>query len=138
MSRTVRAFLAAVVAVFILSYGTDFLLQATGLPTMRLNDASVPLIVAIIVYRSVYNVIGGYIAARLAPSRPVGHALAVGTFGVIGGLAATIATWNMHIGPAWYPLSIVALALPTAYAGGKGFTVVRASRAVHALAAPSA
>jgi hypothetical protein len=44
----------------------------------------------------------------------------------------------MHIGPAWYSLSIVALALPTAYAGGKVFTVVRANQAVHALAAPSA
>jgi hypothetical protein len=136
--KSARAFLAALVAVFVLSYGTDFLPQATGLPILRLNYASWPLIVAIVVYRNVYNVAGGYIAAKLAPSRPVGHALAVGAFGFIGSLAATVATWNMHIGPAWYSLSIVALALPTAYAGGKAFTVFRVSRAVHALAAPSA
>lgn len=119
--KSIGAFVAAVVAVFVLSYGTDFLLHATGLPVLQLNYASWPLVAAIIVYRNAYNVLGGYIAARLAPARPVGHAVAVGALGCVGALAATIATWNMHLGPAWYPLSIVALALPSAWAGGRVF-----------------
>lgn len=119
--KSIGAFVAALIAVFVLSYGTDFLLQATGLPVLQMNYASASLIVAIIVYRNAYNVLGGYIVARLAPARPVGHSLALGAFGFIGSLAATVATWNMHLGPAWYSLSIVVLALPSAWVGGKLF-----------------
>ena len=135
--KSVRAFLAAFVTVFVLSYGTDYLLEATGLPIHRLNYATDAVIVLIIVYRNIYNIVGGYLAARLAPSRPVAHALAVGTFGFIGALVATVATRNMGIGPAWYGFTIVALALPTAYAGGKAFVASRRKRAVKGLAASS-
>jgi hypothetical protein len=128
--KSIRAFVAATVAVFVLSFGTDFLLQAMGLPILKLNYASGPLIVAIIVYRNAYNVLGGYIIARLAPARPVGHALAIGTLGLVGALVATIATWNMNVGPAWYSLSIAVLALPSSWAGGKLF--VSSRRVLHA------
>jgi hypothetical protein len=117
--RSIRAFAAALFVVFALSHGTDLLLRATGLPVMNLNDASAPLVVAIILYRNAYNVAGGYIAAWLAPAHPVRHAMVLGTLGLLGSLAATIATWNMNLGPAWYSLSIVALSLPSAWAGAR-------------------
>jgi hypothetical protein len=125
--KSVGACVVAVVCVFVLSHGTDLLLQAAGLPIMHLNYASMPVVVAIIIYRNIFNVVGGYVAARLAPSRPVGHALALGTLGFLGGLAATVATWNMNVGPAWYSLSIVALALPTAWVGAKLFVSSRSA-----------
>lgn len=126
--KSIGACVAAVVCVFFLSSGTDLLLQATGLPILELNYASAPLIVAIIVYRTLYNVVGGYIVARLAPARPVAHALAIGTLGFLGSLAATIATWHMNLGPAWYSISVVALAIPSALAGAKVFEATKGVR----------
>jgi hypothetical protein len=71
------------------------------------------------VYRTVYNVGGSYIVARLAPDRPLQHALASGVVGLLLGTAGSVATWNRGLGPHWYPLAIIALAMPCAWAGGR-------------------
>jgi hypothetical protein len=73
------------------------------------------------VYRTVYGVAASYIIARLAPDRPMQHALV----GVVVGLAVSIVgaavTWNKGpaFGPHWYPLALVVLAMPQSWAGGK-------------------
>jgi hypothetical protein len=67
------------------------------------------------------GILGCYVAARLAPGRPLGHALALGVIGaLLSGLGA-VATWNAgpEFGPAWYPLTLVAISLPCAWAGGQ-------------------
>jgi hypothetical protein len=125
---SIGACVAAIVCTFALSYGTDFLLQAIGLPIRPLSCTSAPLVVAIIFYRTIYNVIGGYIVARLAPGHPIGHALGIGTLGFLGSLAAAIATWNMNLGPAWYSLSIVALAVPSALVGARLLVASRTAK----------
>lgn len=45
------------------------------------------------------------------------HALALGALGLIACTAGAISMWG-H-GAAWYPLALIALALPCAWAGGK-------------------
>jgi hypothetical protein len=47
------------------------------------------------------------------------HALIGGAIGTVLALAGAIATWNMPLGPHWYPIALVVLALPTAWVGGK-------------------
>jgi hypothetical protein len=51
----------------------------------------------------------------------MGHALALGVVGVLVSLAGALATWNA--GPAfanhWYPLALVAVSMPCAWAGGR-------------------
>lgn len=71
-------------------------------------------------YRTLYGVIGSYITARLAPNRPMGHAILGGFIGLALSLAGAIVTWNRgpEFGPHWYPLALVVLALPTAWLGG--------------------
>jgi hypothetical protein len=123
MIRSIGAVLAGFVAVVILSLGTDLALRAAGiLPPFdqRLPDALVLLATA---YRTIYSIAGSYIAARLAPSRPMGHALALGVLGLIASTAGAIATWNggPAYEPKWYPLALIALAMPGAWAGGKLF-----------------
>ncbi len=81
--------------------------------------ASWPLVIAVIAYRNVYNVVGGYLIARLAPRRPMLHSIVLGSFGLFVSLAATIVTLHLHVGPVWYGLGIAALALPSAWLGGK-------------------
>jgi hypothetical protein len=64
--------------------------------------------------------IGGYVAAWLAPDRPVAHALALGSIGFVLSVAGVAATWNRgpEFGPKWYPLALVAVSLPCALLGG--------------------
>jgi peptidoglycan/LPS O-acetylase OafA/YrhL len=80
-----------------------------------------PLFVLAAAYRVVYAVAGGYVAARVAPRRPMAHALALGVVGLVVSAAGAAATWNEGpaFGPRWYPLALVATALPCAWAGGR-------------------
>jgi hypothetical protein len=81
------------------------------------------LLVLATAYRTVYSIAGCYLAARLAPNRPIRHALALGVVGLIVSTAGAITTWNggPAYGPKWYPLALIALAMPGAWAGGKLF-----------------
>jgi len=68
-------------------------------------------------YRSIYSVIGCYVAARLAADRPLRHALALGGVGVVVSIIGGIV--GRDLAPAWYPLGLAALALPLVWCGGK-------------------
>src|SRR5438105_13994177 len=92
--KSIGAVLAGFVAVFVLSLGTDVVLHATGVfPPwdQRMSDALFMLATA---YRTVYCIAGSYIAARLAPDRPMAHALVVGVVGLVVSTAGTVVTWN--------------------------------------------
>jgi len=113
--------LAGFFATFILSVATDLALRATDVfPPwgQRMSDA---LFVLATVYRTIYAVAGGYITARLAPDRPMGHALTLGVIGLFAAIAGTIATWDKgpEFGPKWYPLALVVFAIPSVWLGGK-------------------
>jgi hypothetical protein len=70
-------------------------------------------------YRCVFGIVGGYVTARLAPYAPVGHALALGIFGLIPSIAGAAATiGNPDLGPAWYPIALVISSAPCAFLGG--------------------
>jgi hypothetical protein len=119
--RSILALLAGFIAVVVLSLGTDLLLHAIG--TFPAGDVvmSNPLFVLATVYRTVYGLVGSYITARLAPNRPMQHALVGGALGLVAGTVGAVATWNHvpSLGPHWYPLALIATAMPTAWAGGK-------------------
>ena len=70
------------------------------------------------VYRTVYAVVGSYVTARLAPDRPMGHALVGGGIGLVLAVVGAVVTWNKDLGPHWYPLALIATALPCAWVGG--------------------
>jgi hypothetical protein len=121
IGRSIGALLAGFLTVIILSLGTDFVLHATGVfPRLGQPMADALLLLAT-VYRTVYSVAGSYITARLAPGRPMQHALAGGVVGLILSTVGAVVTWNRGpaFGPHWYPLAIVATAMPCAWAGGK-------------------
>jgi hypothetical protein len=119
--RSIGAVLAGLLAVFILSLGTDGVLHATGVYPPWLQPMSGALFMLATAYRLVYGVLGGYLAARLAPARPMRHALVLGVVGLALSITGAAATWNAgpELGPRWYPLALVATALPCAWVGGK-------------------
>jgi len=72
-------------------------------------------------YRSVYSILGSYLTARLAPDRPMLHALILGVVGVVLSIVGALSTWNKgpEFGPKWYPIALIVLSVPLAWIGGK-------------------
>jgi uncharacterized membrane protein len=119
MLRTIGAILAGLAAVVILSIGTDMVMFKAGVFPPLGQPLSDKLCVLATIYRSVYSVVGSYIAARLAPDRPMGHALALGLLGVVVSTLGAVVTWNKGLGPHWYPVALIVLSLPCAWLGGR-------------------
>lgn len=122
--RYTGAFVAGFATVAILSMATDAVLHATGIfPTDGSvgTDANLALALA---YRTAFTVLGGYIAARLAPANGLRLAIILGIVGTIAAAAGAIAMWD--VGHNWYAVALAALALPSTALGGWLFT--RASR----------
>ncbi len=78
-----------------------------------------PLFLLATAYRTVFAIVGSFITARLAPDRPMGHALVGGAIGLVLSVVGAVVTWNKDLGPHWYPLALVVTALPCAWVGGK-------------------
>jgi hypothetical protein len=108
-------------ATFILSIGTDLLLHAASVFPRWGQPMSNALFVLATAYRTIYTVAGGYITARLAPNKPMGHVWTLGVIGLLAAIAGTVATWNKGpaFGPKWYPLALVVLAIPCVWLGGR-------------------
>jgi surface polysaccharide O-acyltransferase-like enzyme len=104
----------------VLSIGTDMALHATGIFPPLGQPMSDRLFLLATAYRTVYSILGSYIAARLAPDHPMAHALLLGAVGVVVCIVGAVTTWNRgpEFGPHWYPLTLVVLALPCAWIGG--------------------
>jgi hypothetical protein len=119
--RSIGAVLAGFFFVAIAHIGTDEVMHATGIFPPWGQPMSDALFLWATVYRTVFSVAGSYLTARLAPYRPMTHALAGGIIGLILSAVGTAMTWNRgpEFGPHWYPLALIALALPSAWAGGK-------------------
>jgi len=119
LGRSVVALLIGFIAIVALSLGTDQLMHMLdvyppwGQPMNETGDY--PLALG---YRIVYGVLGSYLAARLAPSRPMMHALILGAIVFVLSLMGMLAAMQMSMGPLWYPAALVITALPCAWLGG--------------------
>ena len=119
IGKSVAALIAGFVVNVALSLGTDIAFHAMGmLPALGqpMNDLQSAMACG---YRTLYSVISSYVVARLAPYAPMGHALVGAGIGMLIATAGAVATWNQALGPHWYPLSLIVLALPTGWVGGK-------------------
>jgi uncharacterized BrkB/YihY/UPF0761 family membrane protein len=119
--RSIGAVLAGLVAIVVLSTATDAAMHAIRVFPAYGEAMAGPLFLLPLAYRIVYGIAGCYLAARMAPARPMKHALMLGAIGTVVGLAGAVATWNRgpEFGPKWYALAVAATALPCAWAGGR-------------------
>ena len=118
-----RKSLGAIVAGLVVIIGAttlvDIALHAPGVyPPMDqpLDDRLALLATA---YRIAISVGGAWLTARLAPNEPMKHAMILGYVGVVLGLVGVVATWNLGLGPRWYPILLAVLAIPQCWAGGR-------------------
>ena len=119
--RSLVAFFCGFLVILVLSTAVDVVLHATrvfppwGKP---MTDRYFAIATA---YRIVISIFGCYVAARLAPDRPMQHAQALGIFAVVLTTLATVVTWNRgaEFGPHWYPIALIIVSMPCACLGGK-------------------
>ncbi|WP_224362463.1 hypothetical protein [Hyalangium versicolor] len=116
--RRTGAVLAGLVAIFAVTTATDGVMHLSGVfPPMDAPPMSNALFLFAFAYRFVYDVAGCYLTAKLAPSRPLWHAMVLGGIGLCLSIAGAVAMWGA--GPAWYPLALATSALPCAWLGGR-------------------
>ncbi len=114
--RSVGAIVAGFAAVVVLSIATDAVLHAVGVFPPVGQPMTAGLYALALAYRTLFTVAGGYITARLAPRRPLAHAVVLGVIGIVAGTAGAVAMWEL--GDQWYPIALVLLALPSTWLGG--------------------
>jgi hypothetical protein len=118
IGRRVGAVTAGLVAIFAVTTAIDIVLHATGVfPPMDAPPMSDTLFLLALGYRLVIDVGGCWLAARLAPDRPMAHALVLGAIGLVLSIAGAVALWDA--GPHWYPVSLAISSLPSAWFGGR-------------------
>jgi hypothetical protein len=118
MFKSIVAVVAGFLTVVILSTVTDFALESAGFfPPIGQGIFSTSLLLIAFAYRSLYTVVGGFVTARLAPNRPMRHAIILGIVGIVAGGIGVVAGWNLSAH--WYPIALVIGALPCSWLGGK-------------------
>lgn len=119
--RSIMAVIVGIVAGVLPTLITDAALHATHVFPPLGQSMSDRLFVLATAYRIVFSTFGSYLIARLAPNRPMRHALIGGIIGVILSAIGAALTWNHvpSLGPHWYPIALIVTALPCAWLGGK-------------------
>jgi len=118
--KSIGSVFAGFITVVILSVGTDFVLETLHIfpPQSDPKAYLIWMLVLALAYRSLYTVAGGYVAARLAPNRPMRHVIILGFVGIAAGTLGVIISWNFSPDH-WYPISLVIGAMPCTWLGGK-------------------
>ena len=117
--KSIWAVVAGVLVIIIVTTLVDSALHATGVfpPMDQPIDDALSLLATS--YRIAISVGGAWLTARLAPEKPMKHAMILGYVGTVLGLVGVVVTWNLGLGPRWYPIALAVLAIPQCWVGGK-------------------
>ena len=117
--KSIWAVVAGVLVIIVVTTLVDIVLHATRVFPPMDQPINVALALLATSYRIVISVGGAWVTARLAPEKPMKHAMILGVVGVVLGLVGVVATWKLGLGPRWYPISLAVLAIPQCWVGGK-------------------
>jgi hypothetical protein len=116
--RSIGAVVVGFLFISALSFGSDIMLRVT-FP----DDVDVPVRIVSarvlslsLISAAVYATVGCYLTARLAPSRPMWHALVLGALVLVFTELNATALWMLAA--TWYKLASLALVMPCAWLGG--------------------
>ena len=119
MLRSATAIVVGFVYIGALSYGADALLHTLVPGAIGAGGRidSTPVLLLVICYVALFAISGCYLTARLAPNRPMRHALVLGALGLVFNIMGTIAVWSTA--PVWFHVVSLLLVMPYAYVGGR-------------------
>ncbi|HEY1772896.1 MAG TPA: hypothetical protein VGH91_06870 [Gammaproteobacteria bacterium] len=120
--RSIGAVAAGLLTIVLLCVLTDALLVAVHvLPSPELHRPyTLACLGVVIVYCTAYTLVGGYVTARLAPTRPVAHAVVLGMLGMALSTLGTLHQWQ--IGDGWNAITLVAEGIPLCWLGALIYT----------------
>jgi hypothetical protein len=129
LRSTIAVLLGLSVAV-VASTATDIALHSAGIFPGAGEPMADSLWLLATGYRVVYQIAGCALAARLAPDRPMQHALTLGAIGMIIAILGVVMTWGKGpgYGPPWYSIGLAVSALPCAWIGGMLHGMTRGTR----------
>jgi hypothetical protein len=116
--RSILAIVAGFLFIGALAFGAGAVLQAAGMapaPGEPLTDTGPVLLET--AYVAVFAIAGCWLAAWLAPGRPMLHALILGVLGLAFNVMGAVATWGQR--PVWAVVLNLALVMPYAWLGGR-------------------
>lgn len=116
--KSIGAILAGVLTIVVLSILTDTVLEHIGFfppPTKGLFDQK--LLFIALFYRTIFAFLGGFVTARLAPSKPMRLVIILLVIGTVMGILGVIGGWNLS--QHWYPISLVFTSFAGVLIGGK-------------------
>jgi hypothetical protein len=119
MSRSLLAVITGFLLIATLSVGTDMVLRM-AVPSLFEVDGSTtsaPILLLTIAYVGLYATLGCYLAARMAPSAPMRHALVLGVLGLAFNVAGAVSIWAQY--PVWYHVMSLLLVMVWAWLGGR-------------------
>jgi len=119
MGKSILAVIAGVLFIIVITTMVDIALHTANVypPADQALNNSLALLATS--YRIVISIFGGRLTARLAPEKPMKHAMILGYVGTVLGFIGVLATWNLDLGPRWYPIALTVLAIPQCWAGGR-------------------
>lgn len=116
MQRSIIAVVAGFVLTFALNMAANFGLAQVS-PAFAARPLTDPAwLIGISAYVAVFGIAGCYLTARLAPSRPMLHALILGGIALAMSIPITIGAWNDT--PAWFNVYNLLAVMPYAWIGG--------------------
>ena len=117
--KSVWAVVAGVLFIIVGSILVDVVLHVVGVFPPMGEPMGNGLALLALSYRFVISVGGAWLTAKLAPQKPMQHAVILGVVGLVLGLVGVAITWNKDLGPRWYAISLAVLAIPQCWLGGK-------------------
>jgi hypothetical protein len=119
MGKSIGAVVAGFLFIIVVTTLVDLMLHALGVFPGAVQPLDDRLALLATSYRIVISVAGAWLTARLAPAHPMKHALVLGGIGTFFGLVGVVVTWNLNLGPRWYAIALMVLAIPQCWAGAK-------------------
>lgn len=118
--RSIVAVVGGLIFIVITHTAVDQILERAGIFTPPEAGLHTPwMVVTATIYRTILSIAGCYIAAAIAPARPMLHAMILGLIGFAASGIAAIFIIPMNIAPAWYPIALTVLSPICGWLGGK-------------------
>ena len=117
MGRSIVAVAAGFVLTMALNLGTNAILVRLGVIPAEGATTDAATLILVCAYVAVYGILGCYVAARLAPSRPMAHALVLGALALAMSIPITLQQWDTS--PAWFNVYNLLAVMPYAWLGGR-------------------